>query len=187
MIHPTADVSAQAVIGSGTYIWHFCQIRENVQIGQNCILGKDVYIDFEVVIGDNVKIQNGSYVYHGTIIESGVFVGPGAIFTNDRSPRAINVDGTLKGNDDWEVGPIRICYGASIGSGAIILPNVTIGRFAMIGAGAIVTRNVPDHALVVGNPARLAGYVCHCGTKLLEVSNGCFHCPKCNEELTNLK
>lgn len=183
MIHPTADISTRATIGLGTHIWHYCQIRENVHIGQNCVLGKGVYVDFDVTIGDNVKIQNGAYIYHGTTLESGVFVGPGAIFTNDRSPRAINPDGVLKGNDDWEVGPIRVCYGASIGSGAVILPNITIGRFAMVGAGAIVTRNVPDHALVVGNPARPAGYVCCCGTKLVEGSVGRFQCPQCNQEI----
>jgi acetyltransferase-like isoleucine patch superfamily enzyme len=181
MIHSTADVSALAAIGSGTSIWHHCQVRENVQIGQNCILGKDVYIDFDVVIGDNVKIQNGAYVYHGTVLESGVFVGPGAVFTNDRTPRAINPDGSLKGNDDWQVGQIRVCFGASIGAGAIILPNVTIGRFAMVGAGAIVTRDVSAHTLVIGNPARQLGYVCRCSARLVEDTKGHFQCPQCDE------
>lgn len=182
MIHPTADVSESVTIGVGTRIWHGCQVRENVRIGKNCILGKDVYVDFDVTMGDNVKIQNGAYLYHGVTLESGVFVGPGAIFTNDRTPRAINPDGTLKGNDDWEVGPIRVCYGASIGTGAIILPNVTIGRFALVGAGAIVTRDVPDHVLVVGNPARPFGYVCRCATRLVESAAGHFYCPQCDAQ-----
>ena len=112
-IHPTASVSNAASIGSGTRIWNQAQVREGVSIGSDCIIGKDVYIDFSVQIGDCVKIQNGALVYHGTTIETGVFIGPGAIFTNDRKPRAINPDGTLKGNDDWEVGETRVCYGAA--------------------------------------------------------------------------
>ena len=116
-IHTTADVSDRAQIGSGSSIWNQSQVRENVQMGSNCILGKDVYVDFGVQIGDNVKIQNGVSVYHGVTIESGVFVGPSAIFTNDKRPRAINPDGSAKGADDWQVSLTRICFGASIGAG----------------------------------------------------------------------
>lgn len=181
VVHPTAQVSAQAVLGRGTRIWNNSQVRENVRIGESCILGKDVYIDFDVVIGDCVKIQNGVFVYHGTTIESGVFIGPGVIFTNDKRPRAINPDGSLKGNEDWEVGRIHVGYGASIGAGAIILPEVTIGRFALVAAGAVVTRDVPDFALVLGNPARQQGYVCRCATRLVEMSAGQFCCPSCGE------
>jgi len=171
IINPAAEVSPKAQIGSGTRIWHFVQIREGVVIGQNCIIGKDVYIDFDVKIGDNVKIQNGALVYHGVTIEDGVFVGPQACFTNDRIPRAITPDGFLKGADDWVVGPVLVKYGASIGAGSVILPGVTIGRFSLVGAGAVVTRNVPDHGLVVGNPARLVGYVCRCGRKMQNQGN----------------
>jgi acetyltransferase-like isoleucine patch superfamily enzyme len=180
-IHPTASVSDRAIIGEGTMIWNHSQVREDVRIGKECILGKDVYIDFSVVIGDRVKIQNGVYVYHGVTIESGVFLGPGVIFTNDKRPRAVNPDGTLKGNDDWVVGKTLVCYGASIGAGAIILPDVTIGRFALVAAGAVVTRDVPDYGLVVGNPARLVGYVCTCATKLVETGEGAYRCPACGE------
>jgi acetyltransferase-like isoleucine patch superfamily enzyme len=180
-IHPTAEVSSTAKIGSGVSIWNQCQVRENVRIGQNCILGKDVYVDFDVVIGNNVKIQNGAMLYHGLTVEDGVFIGPGAIFTNDKQPRAINSDGTLKSDADWEVGPVRICYGASIGAGAIVLPKVTVGRFALVGAGAVVTRNVPDHALVLGNPAKQVGYVCKCATKLIAEKAGNYICPNCHE------
>lgn len=181
-IHPTAEVSDQVQIGEGTSIWNHSQVRENVHIGKGCILGKDVYVDFDVHIGDNVKIQNGALIYHGTTIESGVFIGPGAIFTNDKRPRAINPDGTLKGAADWEVGLIRVCYGASVGAGAIILPEVTIGQFALIGAGAVVTKDVPEHALVIGNPAQLIGYVCRCATRLSNVKSGVYQCSMCGEQ-----
>ncbi len=181
MIHPTAQVSERARIGDHTSIWNQAQVREDVSIGQNCILGKDVYVDFGVQIGDNVKIQNGACVYHGTTLESGVFVGPGVIFTNDKTPRAINPDGSLKGSDDWTVGETRVRYGASIGAGAVILPEVTVGRFALVGAGAVVTRDVPDHALVAGNPARQIGYVCKCAGRLVQEGQGKYRCPECGE------
>lgn len=180
-IHPTAEVHPSAQIGEGTSIWNQCQVRENTVIGANCILGKDSYIDFGVRIGDNVKIQNGALVYHGTTLESGVFVGPGAIFTNDKLPRAINPDGTLKSDDDWVVGETTVRYGASIGAGAVILPGVSVGRFALVGAGAVVTKDVPDHGLVLGNPARLAGYACKCAAKLVKKDSGAYECPNCGE------
>ena len=169
-IHPTADVSSLAIIGDGTRIWHQAQIRERARIGRSCIIGKGVYIDFDVVIGDRVKIQNGVSIYHGATIEDGVFVGPHACLTNDKWPRAIAPDGELKSDADWEVGKILVQYGASIGAGAIIVTGVTIGRFAMIGAGAVVTRDVAAHALVVGNPARPLGFVCMCGHRLVETA-----------------
>jgi acetyltransferase-like isoleucine patch superfamily enzyme len=178
-IHPTAEVSPKAQIGAGTRIWHWVQIREGAVIGENCIIGKDVYIDFDVKVGSNVKIQNGSYLYHGLTVEDGVFIGPRAVFTNDVYPRSITPDGKLKGNDDWEVGPILIKYGASIGTGAIIIPNVTVGRFALVAAGAVVTRSVPDHGLVVGVPARLVGYVCKCGRKMISQGE-VYYCPTCD-------
>jgi UDP-2-acetamido-3-amino-2,3-dideoxy-glucuronate N-acetyltransferase len=163
IIHPTAHVSSQAIIGANVRIWHHAQIREGARIGDNCIIGKDVYIDFDVSVGANSKLQNGVYVYHGATVEDGVFLGPGVILTNDRLPRAINPDGSLKAATDWEVGPILIRRGASIGAGAVVLPGVTVGEFAMLGAGAIVTRDIPAHGLAYGNPARLHAYVCSCG------------------------
>jgi acetyltransferase-like isoleucine patch superfamily enzyme len=181
-VHPTADVSDYASIGPGSSIWNHSQIRENATIGKNCILGKDVYVDFDVQIGDNVKIQNGAYIYHGTEIESGVFIGPGVIFTNDKKPRAINPDGSLKTDDDWEVGKTIVKYGAAIGAGSVILTNVSIGRFAMVGAGAIVTKDVPDNALVVGNPASQIGYVCECGERLSGAIEGHCICSECHRE-----
>lgn len=180
-IHPTAEVSPGAEIGEGTRIWHHAQVREHARIGRNCILGKGVYVDFDVTIGDNCKLQNGVFVYHPALIEDGVFLGPGVILTNDKFPRAINPDGSLKTDADWEVGPVRICYGASLGAGAIVLPNVTVGRFAMVGSGAVVSRDVPDHAMVVGVPARLAGYVCRCGRPLEHSRGRVWVCPVCEE------
>lgn len=180
-IHPSAEVSDLAEIGEGTSIWNNSQIRENVSIGQKCILGKDVYVDFSVKIGNNVKIQNCSNIYHGATIEDGVFIGPGVILTNDKIPRAISPNGDLKGNDDWVVGPILIKYGASVGAGSIILPGVTIGRFAMVSAGAIVTKDVPDQMLAVGTPAKNIAYICKCGLKLEKKSTSDFFCEVCNE------
>lgn len=171
-IHSTADVSPKATIGEGSSIWHQCQVREGALIGEQCILGKNVYVDFDVRIGNRVKIQNNCSVYHGVTLEDGVFLGPHVVLTNDLYPRAINPDGTLKGNDDWEVGPILIRTGASIGARTVILPGVTIGRFALVGAGSVVTRDVPDYGLVYGTPSRLAGYVCACGSRLEPVQGG---------------
>jgi UDP-2-acetamido-3-amino-2,3-dideoxy-glucuronate N-acetyltransferase len=165
-IHPTAEVSPLAMIGEGTRIWHQAQIRERARIGRSCIIGKGVYIDFDVTIGDRVKIQNGVSIYHGANIEDGVFIGPHACLTNDKLPRAITPEGELKSDADWEVGKTLVQYGASIGAGAIILPGVTVGRFALVGAGAVVTRDVAAQALVVGNPARQLGFVCMCGQRL---------------------
>lgn len=179
IIHHTAEVSSEAQIGSGTRVWHLVQIREGVIIGKNCIIGKDVYVDFDVKIGDNVKIQNSALIYHGATLEDGVFIGPQVCLTNDRMPRAITSDGKIKGNNDWVVGPILVKYGASLGAGSLILPDVTVGSFALVGAGSVVTRNVPDHGLVVGNPARLVGYVCHCGRKM-EQKDSLWYCSVCD-------
>jgi acetyltransferase-like isoleucine patch superfamily enzyme len=183
-VHPTADVSPRAEVNSGSRIWHQAQVRERVRIGTNCIVGKGAYIDFDVTIGNNVKIQNGVYVYHGATVEDGVFLGPGVILTNDKLPRAINPDGSLKTDADWEVSPTLIRRGASIGAGTVILPGVTVGEFAMVGAGSIVTHDVPAHALVYGNPARLHGYVCRCGRSLNKLENHEWKCEVCNESYT---
>lgn len=159
-IHPTAEVSEKAVIGEGTKIWHWAQIRENARIGKKCIIGKSVYIDFDVVIGNQVKVQNFVSVYHGVVIEDDVFLGPSMTFTNDMYPRAAN--------SDFKVHPTLVKKGASIGANATIVCGTTIGRYSMVGAGAVVTEDVLDHALVYGNPAKLAGFVCECGRKLEE-------------------
>ena len=168
-IHSAAEVSPEAHIGAGTHIWNQVQVREHALIGEECNIGKGVYIDAHVQIGSRVKIQNHVSIFEGVTLEDGVFVGPHVCFTNDLFPRAITPDGKLKGATDWEITPTLVKYGASIGAGSIILCGVTIGEFALIGAGSMVTRDVPPHALVVGNPARQHGYVCHCAHRLSDV------------------
>jgi acetyltransferase-like isoleucine patch superfamily enzyme len=158
-------------------------VRERASLGANCIVAKGSYIDFDVTIGSNVKIQNGVYVYHGVTVEDGVFLGPGVILTNDKLPRAINPDGTLKSEADWEVSPTLIERGASIGAGTVVLPGVTVGEFAMVGAGAVVTRDVPKHGLVYGIPAHLHGYACTCGHSLAPQEGGTWHCAACDQRL----
>ncbi len=183
-IHPTAEVSPEASIGPGTSIWNQAQVREGARIGSGCVVGKNAYVDFDVVIGDHVKIGNNVSLFHGVTIEDGVFIGPHVCFTNDRIPRAINVDGSLKGADDWEVSPITVRHGAALGANSTILPGVTIGRWALVGSGSVVTRDVADHELVVGNPARRIGSACACGQPLRDDEEGSpfrGSCPRCGE------
>jgi len=159
-IHSTADVSDKAIIGAGTKIWNLAQIRENAKLGVNCVVSKNVYVDFEVKIGNGVKLQNNVNVYHGVEIEDDVFVGPSATFTNDMFPRAFV--------SDFEVVRTLVKRGASIGANSTIVCGTTIGEYAMVGAGSVVTKDVGNHCLVVGNPARVIGCVCKCGRKLDE-------------------
>lgn len=166
-IHPLAVVSEQAKIGANTKIWMNVQIREDVKIGENCIIGRNTYIENGVTLGNNVKVQNNALLYHSATLEDGVFIGPGVILTNDKAPRAVNPDGSLKSADDWHAGHIHIGRGAAVGAGSTVLTDVSIGAWAMVGSGALVTRDVPAHALVVGAPARIVGYVCKCGQRLI--------------------
>jgi len=184
-IHDTAEVSQEAIIGAATSIWNYTQVRERASIGEECVIGKNVYVDFDVVVGNRVKIQNNALLYHGVTIEDGVFIGPAACLTNDRRPRAVTASGELKTDADWDVGEIRIREGAAIGARAVILPGVTVGAWAMVGAGAVVTNDVPDHGLVIGVPARLVGYVCRCGASLDINRTGSsqrLSCPTCGLE-----
>ena len=166
-VHPSADLEADVSVGPGTSIWHRAQVRTGARIGAECVIGRGVFIDEGVEIGNRVKIQNAALVYHGVTVEDGVFIGPNAILTNDRFPRAITATGELARADDWVVSPIRLRTGASIGAGAVVVAGRDVGRFATVGAGAVVTRDVPDHALVAGNPARRIGWVCACGRRLI--------------------
>lgn len=158
-IHPTAEVSKQTKIGQGTSVWHQAQVREGARIGQNCIIGKGVYIDKGVKIGNNCKLENYSCIFRGATIKDGVFVGPGAFVLNDKYPRAITPGGKLKFDSDWEERQTFIGNGAAIGAGAIVLPGIKINEFALVGAGAVVTKDVPPYTLVCGNPAKIAGKV----------------------------
>lgn len=164
-IHPEAEVSAEAVIGDGTTVWRNAQIREGARLGRRCLIAQAVYIDYGVVVGDHVKIENASSLHHGVELEDGVFVGPHVVFTNDKVPRAVNADGSPKGVDDWVLGRTRVRRGAAVGANAVVVTGVTIGRWAMVGAGAVVTRDVPDHALALGNPARVVGWVSAAGVR----------------------
>ncbi|CAG0943383.1 UDP-2-acetamido-3-amino-2,3-dideoxy-glucuronate N-acetyltransferase [Candidatus Brocadiaceae bacterium] len=159
-IHPSANVHPTALIGNGTKIWINVQIRENAQVGENCIISKDVYIDHAVTIGNDCKIQNSVSVYNGVTIEDKIFVGPNVSFTNDKVPRAFN--------REWKVTPTIVKTGASIGANATIVCGVTIGEFAMVAAGAVVTKNVAPFALVAGNPARQIGTVDEAGNRIQE-------------------
>ena len=167
--HRTAEVSKGSRIGAGTKIWNQAQIREGAQIVENCIISKNVYIDENVYIGSRVKIQNNVNIYHGVTVEDDVFLGPSMTFTNDMYPRSFNTD--------WKVTNTLVKRGASIGANATIRCGITIGEYAMVGAGSTVTKDVPAYALVVGNPARQVGWVCMCGSKL-DASGRCAECEK---------
>jgi len=179
MIHPAAEVSAHAVIGEGSAVWADVQVREGAHIGAQCVLGKGVYVDAGVTIGARCKLENYVNVFHPAVIEDGVFLGPGVILTNDHVPRAVNPDGTVKGVDDWVAQPVTVRTGAAVGAGSVVLPGVTIGPWALVGAGAVVRADVPAHGLVVGNPARLVGYVCACGSRLQDEDLALMVCPAC--------
>jgi acetyltransferase-like isoleucine patch superfamily enzyme len=179
VIHPSAEVSALSVVGDGTNVWNDVQVRERVRIGAQCVLAKGVYVDSDVTIGDRCKLENYVSVFTPAILEDGVFLGPGVILTNDRVPRAVNPDGTCKGPADWEPHPVTVRAGAAVGAGSVVLPGVTIGPWALVGAGAVVRADVPAHGLVVGNPARLIGYVCACGARLEDADLAGMICPAC--------
>jgi acetyltransferase-like isoleucine patch superfamily enzyme len=165
------------VLGEGVRIWHHAQVREEAELGPNVVVGKGAYIGPKVSIGRNSKIQNSALIYEPARIGEGVFIGPGAILTNDRHPRAVNADLSQKSTADWELVGVFVSEGASVGAGAVVVAPVKVGEWAMIAAGSVVVRDVPAHALMVGNPARQIGWVGKYGVRLAEESNHNFLCP----------
>jgi UDP-2-acetamido-3-amino-2,3-dideoxy-glucuronate N-acetyltransferase len=177
----SADVDASAVLGDGSRVWHLAQLRDGVVLGSGCIVGRGAYIGSGVHVGANSKIQNHALVYEPARLGTGVFIGPAVVLTNDTYPRSVAPDGSLKSADDWEAVGVTVDDGASIGARAVCVAPVRIGRWAMVAAGAVVTSDVPDHALVVGVPARQIGWVGRAGRRLEQSEPGTWTCPETRE------
>ena len=174
----SAEVDPSASIGDGSSIWHLVQIRDGVKLGKNCIVGRGAYIGSGVTIGDNCKVQNYALVYEPAKIGNGVFIGPAAVLTNDEFPRAVNPDGTLKSGSDWNAVGVEIGDGASIGARAVCIAPVKIGAWSLVAAGAVVTKDVPDFALMAGVPAKRLGWVGRAGRPLENIGDNRFRCPQ---------
>lgn len=174
--HPTAIVEDGASIGPATKVWHHSHVRDGATVGAGCVLGKNVFVDAGAVVGDRCKIQNNVSVYHGVTIGDDVFVGPAATFTNDLVPRAFNTE--------WVVTETTVADGASIGANSTIVCGNRLGRYSMVAAGATVTRDVADHELVAGIPARRLGWVCRCGVVVsrAEQAPADVRCDECKKE-----
>jgi len=181
LIAGSADIDPRSSIGNGSQVWHLAQIREFAHIGNGSIIGRGAYIGPGVIIGRNCKVQNYALVYEPALLEDGVFVGPSVVFTNDVFPRAINLDGSRKTDEDWDAVGVTVRTGASIGARAVCIAPITIGRWAMIAAGAVVTKDVGDYALVAGVPARRIGWVGRSGVALIDSGEGRFVCPVTGE------
>ncbi|WP_299518926.1 acyltransferase [uncultured Serinicoccus sp.] len=178
----SADVAPSASIGEGTSVWHLAQVREDAVLGAGCVIGRGAYVGTGVRMGDHCKVQNYALVYEPAELGRGVFVGPAAVLTNDTFPRAVNPDGSLKAADDWEQVGVTIGEGASVGARAVCVAPVHVGAWATVAAGAVVTKDVPDHALVVGVPARQVGWVGHAGRPLEPTGvPGEWRCPQTRE------
>ena len=177
VVDPSADVDASAQLGPNVRVWHLAQVRDGVSLGAGCIIGRGAYIGSGVSVGENCKIQNYALVYEPAVLERGVFIGPAVVLTNDTYPRAINADGSIKGGHDWEAVGVTVREGASIGARSVCVAPLTIGRWAMIGAGSTVVKDVPDYALMVGVPARRIGWVGPAGHRLQQTTSGMWKCP----------
>jgi acetyltransferase-like isoleucine patch superfamily enzyme len=178
-VHDTAEVSPEATLGEGCRVWRQAHIREGAVIGPGSTIGAGVYVGAGVRLGRACKIQNNALLYEGLRLEDGVFVGPQVCFTNDFLPRAVNPDLSLKSAADWEVGQTLVREGASVGAQAVVITGVTIGRWALVGAGSVVTQDVADHMLVFGQPARMQGWVCFCARRLEVRGDGSGWCAVC--------
>lgn len=176
-IADSADVDASARLGRGTVVWHLAQVRADASVGDDCVIGRGAYIGTGVRVGDRCKVQNSALVYEPARLADGVFIGPAAVLTNDRYPRAVTPDGRLKRADDWEPAGVAVGRGASIGAAAVCLPGIHVGVWAVVAAGAVVTRDVPDYALVLGNPARFHSWVGPAGYPLSDDGRGGWRCP----------
>jgi UDP-2-acetamido-3-amino-2,3-dideoxy-glucuronate N-acetyltransferase len=177
---PGADLDPDVVIGDGTLVWHLAQIRSGAVIGEECIIGRGAYVGPGTRLGDRCKVQNYALLYEPAVLEDGVFIGPAVVLTNDFYPRAVNPDGTLKTAHDWDSVGVTVRTGASIGARAVIVAPATVGRWALVAAGAVVVGDVADHALVVGVPARRVGWVGRAGVPLKE-EGGVWRCPQTSE------
>jgi acetyltransferase-like isoleucine patch superfamily enzyme len=180
-VHPTADVDESAELGPRTTVWHLAQIREDARLGRDCIVGRGAYVGPGVVIGNQVKLQNYALVYEPATLEDQVFIGPAVVLTNDVFPRATDVTGKLKRPEDWKALGVLVRQGASVGARAVVLPGVEIGRWALVAAGAVVTKDVPDFALVAGMPARKIGWVGRAGSRLVADGADRWCCPETGE------
>jgi UDP-2-acetamido-3-amino-2,3-dideoxy-glucuronate N-acetyltransferase len=179
-VMPTAQVDETAELGAGTTVWELAQVREKARLGEGCIVGRGAYVGSGVQIGDNVKLQNYALVYEPAVLGDGVFIGPAVVLTNDHNPRSVEPDGRLKRGGDWEAVGVTVAEGASLGARSVCVAPVRIGRWAMVAAGAVVTRDVPDFALVAGVPARRIGWVGRSGVRLTERAGepGVWECPQ---------